>query len=302
MINDGIIVLGLALLFDRLFGEPPDKIHPTIYMGRFIGFLDKKLSKGWLIYLLVTIPFSFTALLIVHFPEEPVRILVAAVILKTTFSWRGLGDYTRPIAKALSSSNLKLARKGVPFIAGRPAEKLTKREVISTAVESIAESSVDGVISPLFYYLLFSSLELKFGVAAAVFYRSSNTLDSMIGLPENPKGRLIAKADELLNLAPSRMGAIILLLSSFLLKLDTKKGFIVFKRDRNKTKSRNAGQTMSAMAGILGVKLIKKGAYELGDGKIELETWHIYKALKVVDVQIMLYVALMVIIWIYVIK
>jgi adenosylcobinamide-phosphate synthase len=120
----------------------------------------------------------------------------------------------------------------------------------------------------------------------------------MLGVPGNPKGTVSANVDETLNFAPARIGSFLLLLSALVLGWKVKKGFEIFRRDRNKTLSRNSGQTMSVMAGVLGVGLRKEGAYVLGDPEVALSPRFIYDALKIVDVQVTIFVLLMVIYWI----
>ncbi len=298
MTSELIFVLVLALVLDRVLGEPPDTIHPTVFMGRVIGFLDRRIGSGALVLLATSIGFTALSYGILSLSGGVLGLAAAAVILKTTFSWRGLRDYTTPLAEAVESGDLETARKCVPFIASRNPAALDEKGIISTAIESIAESSVDGVVSPLIYYAVFSAFSLEAGVSAAVCYRVVNTLDSMLGQPDNPKGTVPAKTDEALNLIPARLGAVLLLVSSAIMKLPAGRGLSIFLRDRNKTASRNAGQTIAAMAGILGLVLEKKGSYRLGDPIDELRPRHIYEALRIVDLQIMVLTALMVIYWI----
>jgi adenosylcobinamide-phosphate synthase len=298
MRSEIILILLLSIVIDRLFGEPPDKWHPTVYMGKTIDVLDRSTSNGTAIFLASSIFFSLLSFFILKAFNGWFELIIAILLLKVTFSWRGLRDYNQPIAKAVEMHDINGARKLLPYIAGRNPEKLGREDIISTSVESIAESSVDGVISPIFYFFIFSFLGLTTGVSAAVFYRVTNTLDSMLGLPENKKGMVSARMDEFLNFLPSRIAALLMLLSTAILGKPSRKGFNVFRRDRNSTKSKNAGQTMSVMAGALGVRLKKESFYSIGDPDVELTPRHIYDALKIVDVQIMLFVGLLVMFWI----
>ena len=294
-----ISILLISIILDRVFGEPPDSIHPTVYIGSLITFLDKHIRSGILVFMIVSFGSSFLAFFILGFFSGNVLLLFSSLILKITYSWRGMKDYTLPIAKALERNDLASARKGIPFIAGRDPTNLSEQEIASTTVESIAESSVDGVISPLFYFLFFSFIDIQIGIASAVFYRAANTLDSMLGQPSNPKGRFPAKFDEILNFIPSRVGAFFLLLSGVLLKGNFKQGLKTFKSERNKTPSKNSGQTISAMAGLISVKLEKRGAYSIGVENEILSTQHIYAALKIFNLQVILFIVLMVMFWIF---
>jgi adenosylcobinamide-phosphate synthase len=298
MRSELILVLILSIVLDRAFGEPPDSWHPTVYMGKLIGFLDARLRSGTLIFIATAIPFFLLAYIAVHLSSSYFGLAIAAVILKTTFSWRGLRDYNIPIGSAIDKGDIQKAKDHIPFIAGRDPEHLDAEGILSTSIESIAESSVDSVLSPLFFFAAFSYFSLESGVVAAVIYRTANTLDSMLGQLENPKGRIPAKVDEILNLIPARTAAVLVLISSAILTKPAKRGIKIFARDRNNTRSKNAGQTMSAMAGVLGVRLKKKGDYILGDPDEELSTRHIYEALKIVDLQVLLFTALLVVSWI----
>jgi adenosylcobinamide-phosphate synthase len=298
MESELILVLIFSLTLDRVVGEPPDAWHPTVYMGKWIEFLERHFGSGALVLIATVVPFSLAAYMAVHLTSGYFGLAIAAVILKITFSWRGLRDYNLPIASAMERGDMPKAREHIPYIAGRYPGNLDEDGVLSTSVESIAESSVDSVISPLFFFAAFSTFNLGAGIAAAVFYRGVNTLDSMLGIPGNPKGRFPAKTDEILNLLPARIGALLLLLSGIILRKPFKTGINVFRRDRNNTASRNAGQTMSAVAGVLGVRLEKKGHYIIGDPDEELSPRHIYEALKIVDLQVLLFAALLVVSWI----
>jgi adenosylcobinamide-phosphate synthase len=298
MRSELVLVLLASIVIDRLFGEPPDEWHPTVYMGKTIEVLNRRTSNGAIIFLASTLSFSLLSFSILQALSGWMELIIAVLILKVTFSWRGLRDYNQPIAKAVENHDLNEARKLIPYIAGRDPEKLGREGIISTSVESISESSVDGVISPFFYFFIFSFLGLAAGVSAAVFYRVTNTLDSMLGLPGNKKGKVSARMDESLNFIPSRIAAVLMLLSTAMLRKPYRKGFKIFKRDRNSTRSKNAGQTISVMAGALGVELKKEGAYSIGDPDAELTTRHIYAALKIVDVQIILFAGLLVMFWI----
>lgn len=293
-----LLSLILAVLLDRLFGEPPDKWHPTVWIGNFIAYLDKRISSGLLILIVTTGIFTIPAILLIELTPSPWNLVAAALVLTTTFSWRGLSDYTMPIKDALDDKDLIRSRSLLPYIAGRDPSKLDEKEITSAVVESIAESSVDSVIAPFFFFLLMSISGLSLGIGAAVLYRALNTMDSMLARPGNPKGWAIAKADEILNLVPARLGAIAMLLAGLFLGRDFKRGLHIFRRDRNMTKSRNGGQTMSAMAGLLGVELIKKGGYLLGSGMASPAPWHIKEALRIVNLQIILFTIFMVIPWI----
>lgn len=275
---DSTLIFVLAFSFDMVFGEIPDKAHPTVWMGYVIAYLKPKLrsqnprrekANGVLLCVGVTALFGvpvFVGLWALR--QIPVwgwllYIVFAAVFLKTTFALKGMRYYTFPIEKALKNRHLDEAKKWLHFIVRRDPNKLDERHIISAAVESIAESTTDGVTSPFFYFALF-------GVPGAFAFRVVNTLDSMVGYRDSVNvnvGWFSAKMDTLANYIPSRLTAILMGVSAALLGADWRNSWRILLRDRNKTESQNAGWTISAMAGALNTQLEKEGYYTLGDGE-----------------------------------
>src|SRR4030067_2338220 len=184
---DSVLILLIALLIDFIFGEVPDTVHPTVWMGKVITFLkprirdvnplDEKLN-GALLALFVMTLFAVPAYIILLWIRQGLGglpyMIVAAVMLKMTLAVRCMSQYTIPIAKAIEKGDVDKAKGLLQYIVRRDPATLNERLVISAAVESIAESTPDGVTSPLFYFALF-------GVPGAFAYRVVNTLDSMVG-------------------------------------------------------------------------------------------------------------------------
>ena len=291
-----LTVMIAAFAFDAIIGDPPSRLHPVVWMGRLIEVL-KKLNRGpprcrrVLGVLTVTIAIAAFALPIFFAFKllRDVNLIAYAVLgglaLKFTFAFRSLSDYTRPIAEMLERGDVEGARKCLPFIVRRDSSKLDEELIASAAVESIAESTVDGITSPLFYYALF-------GMPGAYAFRVVNTLDSMVGYKtEELKdfGWFSARLDTLLNFLTSRLTALLIALAAWILGMNARRGLGIALRDHSKTESLNAGWPMSAMAGVLGVKLVKPGSYELGDPMSKLEPVYILKAIKVMRVTTLLF-------------
>ena len=129
----------------------------------------------------------------------------------------------------------------------------------AAAIESTAENSCDSIVAPFFYYV-------SFGLPGALAYRAVNTLDAMIGYRGRFEhlGKASARLDDLLNLIPARVCTLLLLLAGAASGRSFAQGLRVWRRDRHKTASPNAGQAMAAMAGLLGVRLEKRDDYVLG--------------------------------------
>ena len=275
---DSVLIFALALFIDVAFGEIPDRAHPTVWMGNVIAFLKPRMKsqnpraeKANGVFLCVGVMAFFAVpvfLVLWVLRQIPVwgwllYIIVAAVLLKTTFALKCMRYYTYPIEKALKNKDMEHARQWLRFIVRRDPNKLDERHIISAAVESIAESTTDGVTSPFFFFALF-------GVPGAFAFRVINTLDSMVGYkdPVNVNiGWFSAKMDTITNYIPSRLTAVLMVASAGLLGANWRNSWRVLKRDKNKTASPNAGWTISAMAGALDTQLEKEGYYALGDGE-----------------------------------
>ncbi|MDD3793099.1 MAG: adenosylcobinamide-phosphate synthase CbiB, partial [Candidatus Bathyarchaeota archaeon] len=147
------------------------------------------------------------------------------------------------------------------YIVRRDPKSLNKKQITSAAVESIAESTTDGITAPFFFFALF-------GVPGAFAYRVINTLDSMVGYKNveyQNIGWFSAKMDTLTNYVPARLTAYLMVVSAILLGENWRESWRILQRDKHKTASPNAGYTLSAMAGALNIQLEKQGYYTLGD-------------------------------------
>jgi len=286
---DSALIFLLAFLIDMVLGEYPDKIHPTIAIGKIISYLKPKAkspnphvekANGILIALVIMLVVSLPVFLLLFWLRQSFGsipyIIVGAILFKATFAVKGMGHYTKPIAKALKNNNLAEARKWLPFIVRRDPTELNERQIISAAVESIAESTTDGITAPFFFFALF-------GVPGAFAYRVVNTLDSMVGYKniENKNiGWFSAKLDTIANYIPARLTAYLMVAASFLLRENSGESWRILQRDKGKTASINAGWTIAAMAGALDTQLEKQGYYVLGDDH-GLSPEHITRALQV---------------------
>jgi adenosylcobinamide-phosphate synthase len=293
LLLDSILIFALAFLIDLVFGEYPDRIHPTIGIGKMISYLKRKAkspnpriekANGVLmaltIMLVVALPVFVLLFWLRTLPYgEILYIIVGAILFKATFAIRGMGQYTRPIAKALKQNDLAGARKWLPYIVRRDPNSLNERQIISAAVESIAESTTDGITAPFFFYALF-------GVPGAFAYRVINTLDSMVGYKNSEFkniGWFSAKMDTITNYIPARVTAYLMVAAAFILREDWRESYRILQRDKHKTASPNAGFTISAMAGALNIQLEKQGHYTLGDDH-GISHEHIPKALRMMTV------------------
>jgi adenosylcobinamide-phosphate synthase len=302
-LTDSVLILLVALLIDFVFGEAPDRIHPTVWMGKVIAFfkprirdvnpLDEKIN-GTLLALFVMALFAVPAYFLIFWVRQLFGwvpyIIVAAVLLKMTFAVKCMSHYTVPIAKAIEKGDVEKAKSLLPYIVRRDPSTLDERHVISAAVESIAESSTDGVTSPLFYFALF-------GVPGAFAYRVVNTLDSMVGYKDEAHvniGWFTANLDTIANYIPARLTAMLMVVSAMLLRENWRGSWRIIQRDRRRMSSLNAGWTTTAMAGALSAQLEKPGVYKLGDYD-GLTPRHIRRALRIMNLAVITFSAVIVV-------
>lgn len=247
---------------DLILGDPYNFPHPIRLIGNLITYTEKLLRKlfknellsGILILVIVTgfsVIISMLVLKIAYKIHLIVGIIVESIMCYQMLATKCLKDESMKVYQSLKDGNLELSRKNVSMIVGRDTKNLDITGVTKATVETIAENTSDGIIAPMLYMALF-------GAVGGFFYKSVNTLDSMIGY-KNDKylyfGRTSAKTDDVLNYIPSRISAIIVILASAILKLDYKSAFKIWKRDCRNHPSPNSAQTESAYAGALNVQL-----------------------------------------------
>ncbi len=271
---DSLLIFLLAFLIDLIFGELPDRFHPTLWMGKTISYFKSKLRSenknkekinGIILCLSSITVFVIPVFLIIYtvqyFFGWIFYIIVSAFLLSTTIAIKCMKQYTSPIINALENDNYDKAKELLPFIVRRDPAELKRVHIISAAVETVAEGTTDGITSPFFYYSLF-------GVPGAVAFRVINTLDSMVGYKDEDNlfiGWFSAKMDTIANYISARLTAILMIFASFVLRENWRKSWTVLKRDHKNTESPNAGWTISAMAGALNIYLEKPGHYLIGD-------------------------------------
>ena len=192
-------------------------------------------------------------------------IVVGAILLKSTFSIRGLCRSALKVKGPLSNNDLGAAQAQMRALVSRNTEGLSAPLLVAATVESVAENASDSFVAPLFYFLLF-------GVPGAIAYRVVNTFDSMIGYRGKYEylGKFAARLDDVLNLIPARLAGLMFVLAALLSGNSAAAAWRIMLRDHGKVESPNAGWPMSAAAGALGVQLEKVNHYKLGEAKSAL--------------------------------
>ena len=256
--GQGAILAG-ALLLDAALGEP-DWLwrrlpHPAVLMGRLIGWCDLRFNqgdarkaKGIAVMAALALGTWVLGLAIAALPLGWLwQMMIAAVLL----AQRSLADHVGAVADALRLG-LGDGRRAVAHIVGRDTGGMDATAVARGAIESAAENLSDGVVAPALWFLLA-------GLPGLLLYKITNTADSMIGYrtPRHAEfGWAAARFDDLLNLIPSRLTALIIALVHG--RFDA--GPVVL-RDAPLHRSPNAGWPEAAMAVCLGVQLSGPRSY-----------------------------------------
>jgi adenosylcobinamide-phosphate synthase len=274
-----------AVAFDLLLGEPPDALHPVVWMGRTLRAC-KRLAPAegrrlaqlvWGVLVALGVPALFAAAA-TFVPTRPaIALLVLVPALKSSFALAALGRAGQAVGKALAAGDLDAARHGLRSLCSRDPARLDGARVAAAAIESVAENASDSFVAPLFYYALF-------GLPGAIAYRACNTLDAMIGYHGRYEylGKPAARLDDLLNLVPARLTAAFLLAGGALVGADARAGWRIWHRDARKTESPNAGRPMATMAGLLGVELEKVDHSKLGDPRRPCDAARVDEAWRIV--------------------
>ena len=289
----------IAFFLDTLIGDPRSRFHPVVLIGNLISGLEKSiyhpdltdkrkfLYGGLLVIVVLYITYALTDS-IIQLASLTGNVFiyygVQALILSFTISPRSLSEAGRELYGFLQEGDLENARYKVGWIVGRDTDKLTSGEVTRATVETIAENTTDGIISPLFFFVIG-------GVPLAVLYRAANTMDSMLGY-KNEKylyfGRVAARVDDILNYVPARITGILFVISALLLGYNWRNSWNMLMRDASKHPSPNGGWAEASVAGALNIRLGGYNSYfgvlhfreYMGEPIEELESTHIMKCIR----------------------
>ncbi len=287
-----IQVLLLAVVFDILFGEPPPAFHPVVWMGKLINLfvrrapVHRRRLYGIFMVIFCVGAAVLASLAVISLGRGLPGLIASAYFLKSSFSIRMLLASAFLVKKDLDDGRIEKVRGELKTFVGRDTSGLNESQSASAVIESLAESFVDGILSPLFYFLLF-------GLPGALVYRMINTLDSMVGYKKEPfveMGYASAKLDDIANFVPARLSLIFIFIASIFFgkPMDAVKTCI---HDRDKTASPNSGWSMSAVSGALHARLEKIGYHVLGDQYNEPQPFQITKAAYIVGFSSFLVVA-----------
>jgi adenosylcobinamide-phosphate synthase len=293
-----LISIYLGYIVDLIVGDPYSFPHPVKYIGKLIKVLenfvrrvfktDEDLKIGGFILCIATVLTTYvvTYLIVRLFKFNSVSyILINGIIIYTTFATKCLKDEAVKVYDVLKTGDIEKSRIQLSYIVGRDTTNLSEKEIIRATVETVAENTVDGIMSPMFYAFIG-------GAPLAMAYKAVNTLDSTVGY-KNEKyinlGFASAKLDDIANYIPARLSVLFIPIASFILGYNLKDSFKIGIRDRKNHKSPNCAFSEGAVAGALGVQLGGTNVYfgkevykpTIGDKVYEIEEKNIVDTNKI---------------------
>lgn len=257
-----LFIIPAAYVLDLLLGDPETTWHPVRLIGRLIEELEKRLNNklynhkimGVLLVALATVTVSIAVWGVLRLSAMIHVYLfygVSILLVYYSLSVRALADEAGKIRRNLENGNMNQARNDLSMIVGRDTQNLDEPEIIRATIETVAESTMDGVIAPLFYAFLG-------GPVLVWLYKTVNTLDSMVGY-QNERfqefGWASAKLDGLLNLIPAKITALLISVSMFFCWKDWLNSIRWTTKYIYKGPKFNSDTAEASMAGGLGVRL-----------------------------------------------
>lgn len=296
------LAIAVALLADRLFGEPPVRWHPVVWMGRYLAWAGRGLTAlpprralaggllAWcagalpLVALAVLLEVAVARLVAAALQRWPLPLplggavlagaaLAVGLLLKPMLSWRLLREEVAAVEIALADG-IGAGRQRIARLASRDTTRLQPAEVRETAIETLAENLNDSVVAPLLWFALA-------GLPGAVLFRFANTADAMWGYRGRWEwaGKWAARADDVLAWLPARLTALALAAPCRPAQPGFRPHWLRLAEEARRTPSPNGGWPMAAMALALGVRLRKPGVYALNAAAPEPDARHVAQAI-----------------------
>ena len=303
-----------GVIIDILAGDPHYLPHPIRAIGKLIAALERALYKAdndrsniirgallWVVTVAVTAAVSAAVLILSYSLNKYAGFAAETVMVFYIMAAGSLRDESMKVYGKLEAGDTEGARQCLSMIVGRDTQKLDTAGITRAAVETVAENTSDGVIAPLLYTAFF-------GPVGGFIYKAVNTMDSMIGYNDRRYGcfgKFAARADDVLNFAPSRISALLMIAGSAVCSAfarirsgenksmySASSAYTIWRRDRYNHKSPNSAQTESVCAGALGVRLGGDSSYNgvmvhkpyIGDDMRPVEAEDIRRAIRLMFV------------------
>lgn len=264
MVSADYILILSAYSMDLILGDPQWRFHPIRCIGHLIALFEKILgTKGSstavrlkgiaAVFLVISIVASITSVLLES--AKKVNFLYGAliwiIIAYFTISVKDLSQHAAAVIKALEKDNLENARNQLSRMVGRDTQTLSRGQITSAVIESVAENTADGIVAPLIYLI-------AGGPILAMIYKTVNTMDSMIG-HKNKRyryfGWFAAKLDDVFNWIPARISGLLIVCATKLSGKYAHNAFRIMRRDGKNHSSPNSAISEAAMAGALKIQL-----------------------------------------------
>lgn len=311
-----IIDIMAAYVIDLIVGDPYWFPHPVRFIGWLIKTTEKilrilvnSLSKrrthniarleriAGTILAVFTISVTFLIVFLVLEAAKSFSTVLFHVlntfIIYTSFATRCLANEAYKVYETLIKKDIVKARQRVGMLVGRETDRLDLKDITRAVVETTAENTVDGILSPVIYAVLGSF----WGIGAPLVYafKTVSTLDSMVGYMNDKYinfGRTSAKIDDAANYIPARLSGLLIPAAAFVCGKGFVRSFRIMLRDRRNHKSPNCAYPEAAFAGALGIRLGGNNVYfgqvvekpVIGDAVKELEANDIKEAVKLMYV------------------
>ena len=297
---DPLLLLLAALALDAAIGDPAVIFrrlpHPVVLVGMLIRRLEQRLNRqdrsdrdrrlaGIASVVVVVVVAGGAGVLVDTAAARWALGSIAEVaVLTVLLAQRSLYDHVAAVANALDREGLAGGREAIRHIVGRDPESLDEDGIGRAAIESLAENFSDGVVAPVFWFLVL-------GLPGICAYKAVNTLDSMIGHRSERYrafGWAGARLDDVANLVPARFAGLLIAVAAALTpRASGKDALVIMARDARKHRSPNAGWPEGAMAGALDLSLAGPRQYEgervedawIGEGSEDASAGDIRRAL-----------------------
>ncbi len=278
-----------AYILDLIIGDPERFPHPIVLIGRIIEVLEEKIRAvvsnekvaGIILAFLVVLGTYFFVFILIWLATRLhwiFGVMASIYFIFVSLSVKDLAIETNRVYTSLNRNDLSLARKNLSRIVGRDTEDLNEREIIRASVETVAENTVDGIVSPLFFAFIG-------GAPLCMAYKAINTLDSMVGYKNKRYvnlGWASAKLDDIVNFIPARISMALIPIASFISGKGFGDSIRIISRDRKKHASPNSGIPEAGFAGALGIRIGKSPC--IGDAEKPLELLDIKDSIRIMYV------------------